>query len=228
MQDARSAPSGSHVSGFGRCGRIGRWKCFDRRDGLGLESRYQDWHLPFNFHDGGFLEMGLNPNVEEIRQPFAINSALGVTVDPGRYEFNEWFVLWRTNNAARFSFESRYSIGEFYDGYRRGYTFGPAIRLSEHLNASVNLQINDIDLASGSFVSKLVTSRVNYNFNTRMFVNALVQYNTDSRQLSSNLRFNIIHRPLSDFFLVYNDRHDERADRVDRALIARITHRLAF
>ena len=201
---------------------------FVRRDGLGLESRYQDWHLPFNFNDGAFIEIGVNPNVEEIRQPFTINSALGVKVDPGRYEFNEWFFLWRTNNAAPFSFEARYSIGEFYDGYRRGYTFGPAVRLSEHLNASVNLQVNDIDLAHGSFVSKLVTSRLNYNFNTRMFANALVQYNTDTRQVSSNLRFNIIHRPLSDFFLVYNERRDERTDRIDRALVAKVTYLLAF
>jgi hypothetical protein len=201
---------------------------FERRDGLGLESRYQDWHLPLNFHDGAFIEIGVNPNVEEIRRPFTINNALGVRVNPGRYDFNEWFFLWRTNNAARFSFESRYSIGEFYDGYRRGYTFGPSFRASEHLNASVNLQVNDIDLSTGAFVSKLVTSRVNYNFNTRMFVNALVQYNTDSRQVSSNLRFNIIHRPLSDFFLVYNERHDERTDRIDRAIIAKMTYLLAF
>jgi hypothetical protein len=201
---------------------------FQRRDGLGLESRYQDWHLPFNFHDGGFLEVGVNPNVEEVRVPFTINTARGVRVDPGRYEFNEWFFLWRTNSAARFSFDSRYSIGEFYDGYRRGYTFGPAVRVNEHFNASVNLQVNDIDVSNGSFVSTLVTSRVNYNFNTRMFVNALLQYNTDSRQLSSNLRFNIIHRPLSDIFIVYNERHDERTDRIDRAFIAKMTYLFAF
>ena len=129
---------------------------FQRRDGLGLESRYQDWHLPFNFHDGGFLEIGVNPNIEEVRAPFTINNALGVRVDPGRYEFNEWFFLWRTNSAARFSFDSRYSIGEFYDGYRRGYTFGPAVRVNEHFNASVSLQVNDIQVSNGSFVSTLV------------------------------------------------------------------------
>jgi hypothetical protein len=61
-----------------------------------------------------------------------------------------------------------------------------------------------------------------------MFVNALVQYNTDTRQVSSNLRFNIIHRPLSDFFLVYNERHDDRIDQTDRAIIAKMTYLLAF
>ena len=202
---------------------------FRRRDGLGLESRYQDWHLPFNFHDGAFIEIGVNPNVEEIREPFTINSSLGIGVNPGRYEFNEWFALWRSNNSATLSWEARYSTGEFYDGYRRGYTVGPSFRLSEQFNASVNLQINDIDLAAGSYVSKLVTSRVNYNFNTRMFVNALLQYSTDSGQLSSNVRFNFIHRPLSDFFLVYNERRQESTgDLIDRAVIAKVTYLMAF
>jgi hypothetical protein len=84
-------------------------------------------------------------------------------------------------------------------------------------------------VSNGAFVSKLVSSRVNYNFNTKMFVNALLQYNTDSRQLSSNLRFNIIHRPLSDFFLVYNERRDERSgDLLDRAIVAKMTYMMAF
>jgi hypothetical protein len=91
------------------------------------------------------------------------------------------------------------------------------------------VQINDITLPAGDFVSTLVTGRVNYNFNTKMFVNALLQYNTDSQQWSSNLRFNVIHRPLSDFFLVYNERRDERTSAlIDRALIAKITYLLAF
>jgi len=201
---------------------------FDRRNG-GLESRYQDFHWPFTFNNSGFVEIGVNPNVEEIRAPFTINASRGVAVQPGRYEFNEYFVLWNTNPSARFSFTSRYSNGEFYDGYRRGYNFGPTFRPNERFNASVSMQVNDIALSGGAFVSKLVTSRINYNFNTKMFVNALLQYNTDSRQWSSNLRFNVIHRPLSDFFLVYNERRDERSgDLVNRALVAKMTYLVAF
>jgi hypothetical protein len=97
------------------------------------------------------------------------------------------------------------------------------------LNASLNLQINDIDLPGVSYVSTLATARVNYSFSTSVFLNALVQYNTDTRQISSNVRFNIIHRPLSDFFIVYNERRDERTNsRLDRALIAKLTYMLAL
>ena len=78
-------------------------------------------------------------------------------------------------------------------------------------------------------MSTLVSGRLNYNFNTKMFLNALLQYNTDTHQVSSNLRFNLIHRPLSDFFLVYNERRDERTNAlIDRALIAKVTYLMAF
>ena len=175
------------------------------------------------------MEVGLNPNVEVVRSRFTINSARGVRVDPGRYEFKEYFAFWNTNAAARVSFNSRYSTGRFYDGHRRGYTFGPSFRLNAKFNAAFNLQINDVTLSTGAFVTKLLTTRVNYNLNTKMFVNALLQYNSDSRQWSSNVRFNIIHRPLSDFFLVYNERRDDRTgDLVDRALVAKLTYLMAF
>jgi hypothetical protein len=93
----------------------------------------------------------------------------------------------------------------------------------------MGVQINDITLSTGDFVSTLITGRVNYNFNTKMFLNALLQYNTDSQQWSSNLRFNIIHRPLSDIFLVYNERRDERTGNLlDRAFVAKMTYLMAF
>jgi hypothetical protein len=39
----------------------------------------------------------------------------------------------------------------------------------------------------------------------------------------------VIHRPLSDFFLVYNERRDARTSAlIDRALIAKITYLVAF
>src|SRR5207245_2463963 len=126
---------------------------FTRQNGGGLESRYHDFHWPLSFHHGASMEFEVNPNVEEVRLPFTINSARGVQVKPGRYEFNEYFILWNTNASARVSAILRYSSGEFYDGYRRGYTVDPAIRLNENLNAAVTVQINKIDVSTGSFVS---------------------------------------------------------------------------
>jgi hypothetical protein len=209
---------------------------FARRGG-GLESRYMDWHWPLTFHNSSFVEVGINPNIEVISRPFVINSRRDIRVFPGRYEFDEYFLLANTNASAPVSFNTRYSIGDFYNGYRRGYTLGTTVRANEHFNISGNVQFNDIALPQGAFTTTLVTGRVNYFFNTKVFLNALLQYNTDARQWSSNVRFNLIHRPLSDLFIVYNERRSTAADGgrnlrsgdvIDRALVAKMTYLIAF
>ncbi len=202
---------------------------FTKRNGAGLESRYMDWHWPVTFQNSSFIEVGTNPNVEVIDDRFAINSRRGIFVEPGRYEFKEHFILANSNSAAPFAVNLRYGTGDFYEGYRRNYTIGGTFRMNEHLNLSLSDQINDIDLSAGSFVTHLVTARVNYYFSTKVFVNALVQYNTDTSQWSSNVRLDIIHRPLSDIYLVYNERHDSRSGAlISRAVIAKMTYLLAF
>jgi len=201
----------------------------DRADGRGLDLRQQDFHFAINFANGSFVEPGANTNVEVIRTPFTLNGLRGAKIVAGRYEYTEYFVTYRPNDSARASMGLRYSIGEFYGGYKHGYAFGPTFRPNEKFNASVAMQLNDIELPTASYLSTLTTSRVNYNFNTKVFVNALLQYNTDSHQLSSNIRFNIIHRPLSDFFFVYNEHRDELSGLLqDRSLIAKMTYMMAF
>ena len=202
---------------------------FTRQQGGGLESRYMDWHWPLTFHNSSFVEVGINPNIEVINEPFTINSRRNIQVLPGRYEFNEYFAIANSNASAPVSFNTRFSTGDFYDGYRRGYTVGTTVRANEHFNVSGTVQFNDIELSTGAFTTTLVTGRVNYFFNTKVFLNALLQYNTDAQQWSSNVRFNVIHRPLSDIFLVYNERRESRSGAlIDRALIAKVTYMIAF
>ena len=202
---------------------------FNRQDGGALDQRIQDFHFPVNFANGAFIEGGVNTNVEVIRTPFTLNSSRGARIQNGRYEYSEYFLTYRANDSAKLSSGARYGIGRFYDGYKRSYGFGPTYRPNEQLNATFTVQLNDIELPTVSYLSTLMTTRINYNFNTKVFVNALLQYSTDSHQLSSNIRFNVIHRPLSDFFFVYNEHRDERTGLMqDRSLIAKMTYMVAF
>jgi Domain of unknown function (DUF5916)/Carbohydrate family 9 binding domain-like len=201
----------------------------NRTDGNALDQRQQDFHLSINLSNGAGVEPGVNTNVEVIRTPFTLNSARGARILPGRYEYNEYFFYYRTNGASRLASNLRYSIGPFYGGYRRSYAFGPEFRPNAKLNATLTVQLNDISLPTVSYLSTLATTRVNYNFNTKVFLNALLQYSTDTHQLSSNIRFNVIHRPLSDFFFVYNEHRDEHTGLLqDRSLIAKMTYMVAF
>jgi hypothetical protein len=200
-----------------------------RAESGAFDSRYMDWHLPFTLQDSTFIEIGRNTNLEELTAPFPINSNRGISIAPGRYTFDEDFALWNSNRAARVSFTGRYGVGTFYDGYKHTYSGGTTVRVNARLNTGLNWSRNVISLAQGAYTTDLISGRANISFSTRMFLNALLQYNTDARQWSANVRFNVIHRPLSDFYFVYNDRRDTQSGAlVDRALIAKVTYLMAF
>jgi len=194
-----------------------------------LETRYQDVHLPLTLQNGTNFEVGSNPSTDVIFTPFTINRRRGIVIAPGRYDYNEWFYMGRFNPAARLSYNLRFGHGSFYDGYRKNFEAQTTARLNEMLNVTMSLSRNLIDLKAGSYTTNLITSRINATFSTRMFLNALLQYNTDARQWTSNIRFNVIHRPLSDIFLVFNESRDSRSnDLLDRSIAAKITYMLAF
>ncbi len=86
----------------------------------------------------------------------------------------------------------------------------------------------DVSLPSGDFDTDLLAARLNYSFTPDMFLNALIQYNSDLREIGSNIRFNLIHKPLSDFFLVYNETRTSTGEVAERALIAKLTYVFSF
>jgi hypothetical protein len=97
------------------------------------------------------------------------------------------------------------------------------------VNVALDYSRNLVVLPNGIFETDLVCARFLYGFTPRAFLNAFFQYNTDTNEFSSNIRFNIIHRPLSDLYLVYNDRRNSDAgELVERAFIVKFTNLFNF
>ena len=194
-----------------------------------LQSRLIGAHMSINLQDGSGGEIGVDPTTENLIAPFTINRRRGIVIPVGRYEFNDWHATWRTNGSSAFSMNGRVDVGDFYDGHKQSYGGGAAVRLGGRLNASINESRNQIQLLAGRYTTDLITARVEYGFSTIAFANALLQYNTDAREWNSNLRFNLIHHHLSDFFLVFNERRDSTTGGLlDRALVAKMTYMVAF
>ncbi len=190
-----------------------------------LQTRYIDYHLPIQFQNGAMIEMGKNPTLEYFSQPFSIS---GTAITPRQYKFDEYFILGNTDTSRRLAANGRWSTGRFYSGYKHSYLAGMAFRANYKLSASLQYTHNNISLVEGRIKQNLLAARVNYGFSTKMFLNALIQYNSDNKQWSSNVRFNIIHRPLSDLFVVYNERRDSlTGNLVDRAIIAKVTYMIS-
>ena len=108
--------------------------------------------------------------------------------------------------------------------YRRIYggtigTYGATLTFAPdpHVTTTLGYTRNRVALPHGSFDADLASLRLDLSFSTRAFLSALVQYNQLDNQLSANIRFNLIHAPGSDLYLVINERRGSGLDLWDLA-----------
>ena len=180
---------------------------------------------------GGYLEVQWNPRFERIITPFQIRRDQSFA--PGAYGWNEYVFELETNHSRKVSGSALITMGGFWTGTQKTTKVGVLFRPSYHLTFDTAIQRSDIDLPfpMHAFVTNLATSRIGYAFNTRTFLDTLLQYNTDLKQFSANVRLDLIHRPLSDLFVVYNEQQltdQPTLVNTGRGLIVKYTHMLAF
>jgi hypothetical protein len=188
-------------------------------------------HVAFTvyFENGATIEYALDPRFERITTPFQVRPDQAFAV--GSYRWNEYDLLIETNHSRPMSASIELLTGGFWSGTQRTARVGVVFRPSYHFSFDTALQRSDIDLPfpMRAFTTNLLTSRVGYAFSTRRFLDTLLQYNTDLRQFSANVRFDLIHHPLSDLFVVYNEQQvTNQPIPSGRGLIVKYTHMLAF
>jgi Domain of unknown function (DUF5916)/Carbohydrate family 9 binding domain-like len=188
-------------------------------------------HVAFTvyFENGATIEYALDPRFERITTPFQVRPDQAFAV--GSYRWNEYDLLIETNHSRPMSASIELLTGGFWSGRQRTARVGVVFRPSYHFSFDTALQRSDIDLPfpMRAFTTNLLTSRVGYAFSTRRFLDTLLQYNTDLRQFSANVRFDLIHHPLSDLFVVYNEQQvTNQPIPSGRGLIVKYTHMLAF
>jgi hypothetical protein len=176
------------------------------------------------FADGGQFSVKANSTYERLDGAFRIGPSLVVT--PGEYRYEDAGVSYSSNRSAMLSGSAGIPGGEFWNGHQNTIEGSLRLRLSAHVAASATLTRNDVDLPQGSFAANLVGMRLDWSFTPRMFLNAFVQYNGETDTWLSNIRYNFIHRPLSDIYVVWN------ATRMPTdsygALLLKYTHLIAF
>ena len=117
---------------------------------------------------------------------------------------------------------------------RDGMTAGARVRINAQLASSVSLAWDTVTLPEGiSYQTTLASLRVDASFFARMFLNVFTQYNNVTGQLSSNVRFDFIHHPLSDVYVVVNDTRVVEPFQTatapsSRAVIVKLTHLFSF
>ncbi|MBI4442390.1 MAG: carbohydrate binding family 9 domain-containing protein [Acidobacteria bacterium] len=190
------------------------------------ESRSLAPRLQIEFQDGSILIARYTQNFERLIRPFPIHS--GVVIAAGDYRFNNSFLSYASNKSKTLFGTLSYDRGEFYDGEKRTLELEATVRPNYRFSAGVNYERNNVELPAGAFATDLVGFRVNYTFNPQISLSSFIQYNSETDQVSSNIRFRFIHRPLSDIYVVYNEQRDNLRQRTDRAITLKYTHLFSF
>jgi hypothetical protein len=169
----------------------------------------------------------MNLTREGVRTPFEIYP--GVIVPPGTYDHAEAQLVAMSNQGAPFSASLRLTTGGFFGGSRVSLNPSVRLRVGEAFNTEVAYQRNDVSLPGGQFVTNLVRTRVSYSFTTRMFTQALVQYNDRADLWSMNFRFGWLQAANTGLFVVYTDTRGlydlfDRPERTDRSFIVKYSY----
>ena len=190
-----------------------------------LETRDVNARFSVQFNDSSFFSIGRRSTFERLAEE---DDILDEPLTAGDYQFEETAVSFSTDRRRLLSGSINWIDGEFYSGERTNYGVGMALTPSPQFALGLFWNRADLRFPTRDFSTDLVSSRVAYSFTTDMFLNALIQYSSRDGFVASNIRFNLIHRPLSDFFLVYNERRTPEGEMIDRAIIAKLTYLFSF
>ena len=152
--------------------------------------------------NGYEIHTGLNITREGVFESFPLGN---IDVPAGRYDHKEAQIVFNTNQGAPVSVELRSITGGFFGGDRFEFRPSISVRAGETLTTQLEWSRNEIQLPGGDFVANLGRARISYSFSTRVFVQALVQYNDLDDLWSSNVRFGLLSDANTGLFIVYND-----------------------
>ena len=89
-----------------------------------------------------------------------------------------------------------------------------------------------MELGGRSFNADVYSAKLRWARDVRTFLMGFVQYNQTTEELITNVRFNLIHAPLSDLFVVFTERRslaDGATEPVlERGVTVKLTKLLAF
>lgn len=183
------------------------------------------------FRNGTELFVATLATFDDLDESFELRE--GVEVAVGAYSFRSFLAEFSSDKSKRLALEVTANVGDFYSGKLAAAGGGILVRPSANLSFELNYTRNQVDLpvAEGKYGTNLAHARVIYSFTPRLFAKVFTQYNSDDERFRLNLLVNWIHRPGSNFFLVYNEEQSTNGAKWDsrnRTVLAKFNYLLGW
>ena len=187
-------------------------------------------HVITSFENGARASIAADWLFDGFHEPFRLLTGVDdegdrtyVQVPPGDY--SGWFFLpeFSTSTQVPIVLSTSLSLGQFFSGTQTGGAASASFQLGGALAGELGVQHDRISLPhpGGEFDTTLLSSRIGYSFSPSVFLQSLVQYNTQTEVWSGNLRFGWVDTAGTGLFVVYNERQNALFGALSDALLER-------
>jgi hypothetical protein len=145
-------------------------------------------------------------NIENLRDSLEISED-EVYVIPGRYKYANFMGNIVTPMSRSFYTMFMTEIGQYYDGSRISVRLQPTWNISRHLELGGIYNFDYVRFKSRGeeMTNHIIGLKALYMFNTRLSLNAYIQYNTALHGVITNLRLRYNPKEGNDLYVVFNE-----------------------
>ena len=167
------------------------------------ESKEVQGNFQFELNNSDTFSFDVSRNYERLAARFEVGK--GLFVPAGEYTMTQSHATYSFGQQRPVSGSLTLARSGFYGGTLTEATWNGRVELSRRFYLEPQASWNRVDVPQGASNSNLYSSRATYTLSTRMFVSALVQYQSRTDSVTTNARFRWEYRPGSELFVVYSD-----------------------
>ncbi len=191
-----------------------------------LETREGTAAVRFSFDDRSSINLSYTDRFERLTDAFRIS---GTDIPAGDYAFSEASARYASSQGKELSGSVNVSGGGYFGGSRFSVGGSGRWQPSAGLTAELAASRNNLSVQGNDFSVDVYSARLKYAVSTTLNFGAFVQFNSETNEMVTNLRANLIHAPLSDLFLLYTERRDTKGGGVlQRFFTLKLTRLLIF
>jgi hypothetical protein len=177
---------------------IGIWNSDTRR----FETLDYDLQWQALFRSGANIQINLKALEENLIESFSLGK---VTIKPGGHRFAYLDGNYHSTSGLPFQLAINAICGGFYNGRQMGGIVSPSWTVNPHLTLRFEYIYNRVVVDKNTYQPHVLRFHIQSALNSKLTTSAFIQYSSDLRLLSANIRLRYSRSEGTDFYLVYNE-----------------------
>ncbi|MAE76108.1 MAG: hypothetical protein CMJ85_04460 [Planctomycetes bacterium] len=156
--------------------------------------------LDLEFESGDRIDIDLFHGFERIPDAFEVHS--GIFVPAADYDYTRHRLFVQTSNKRMVECSGRVEVGDLYSGQLLRWSVEATVRPCPLITVAAQYEEFRVSLDEGDFTARLGQARLDAAFSPDLSLRSLLQYDTDTRNLSVQSRLRWTIEPGRDLFLL--------------------------